>query len=148
MTRVPRVLPVLRVNNTLSLPLILREIDTSPAGTLVPLPQIENEFNEDVMGPIWEAVEPPEQFDYATAYEHMHSEQPTSHIRATEEITSQEYDTWPSGTWVSVPQRENGFGEDVMGPISEVMELQAQFDYASGFEHMHYERPLFQFVMA
>ena len=52
MTRVPRVLPVLRVNNTLSLPLILREIDTSPAGTLVPLPQIENEFNEDVMGPI------------------------------------------------------------------------------------------------
>ena len=52
MTRVPRVSPILRVNHTLSLSLILREIDTWPAGTLVPVPQIENEFNEDVMGPI------------------------------------------------------------------------------------------------
>ena len=51
--------------------------------------------------------------------------------------------TWSAGTWVHIPQEENQFN-DVMGPTSEVLEPPAQFEYDRGYEHMHYEQPMFQ----
>jgi len=66
------------------------ENDTWPAATWVPIPQIENEFNEDVMGPTLEVVEPPVQFYYAIGFVQMGYEQPTSQILPTEEIMAHE----------------------------------------------------------
>jgi len=40
-------------------PIVSDENDTWPAGTWVPIPQMENEFNEDVMGQTSEVVGPP-----------------------------------------------------------------------------------------
>jgi len=55
-----------------------------------------------------------------------------------------EYDTWPSATWVPIPQRENQFNEDVMGPTSEVVEPPAQFDYSVSYVQMGYDQPTSQ----
>jgi len=68
------------------------------------------------------------------SYVQMGYEQPTSRILPTKEIMSHEYDTWPAATWVPIPQRENQFNEDVMGPTSEVVEPPSQFEYSGGYE--------------
>jgi len=107
----------------------------------------ENQFNEDVMGPTSEVVEPPAQFDYSMSYVQMGYEQPTSQVLPTEEIVAHEYDTWPAATWVPIPQRDNQFNEYVMGPTSEVVETPAQFEYSGGYGLMEYEQPMFQFQM-
>jgi len=116
------------------------EYDTWPAGSWVLIPQTENQFNEDVMGPTSEVVEPPGQFEYAMSYVQMDYEQPTSQILPTEEIMSHEYDTWPAGTCVPIPQTENKFNEDILGPTSEVLEPQAQFEYAMSYVQLGYEQ--------
>jgi hypothetical protein len=118
------------------------EYDTWPAGTWVPIPQTENEFNENVVGPTPEVVEQPTQFEYGRSYE-----QSTSHIVSTEEITSPEYDTCPAGTWVPIPQTENEFNENVVGPRPEVVEQPTQFDYGRNYGCMYYEQPTFQVLM-
>jgi len=65
--------------------------DIWPAGSWVPIPQTENQFNEDVIGPTSEMVEPPAQFEYVMSYVQMGYEQPTSQILTTEEVMSHEY---------------------------------------------------------
>jgi hypothetical protein len=70
------------------------ESDTWPAGTWVPLPHTDNEFNEDVVGPTSEVVEQLAQFEYAKGYGQMDYEQLMFHFLLIEEITSLEYDTW------------------------------------------------------
>jgi len=67
----------------------------------------ENQFNEDVMGPTPEVVEPPPQFEYARGYGQMGYEQSTSQILPTEQIMSAENDTWPAATWVPKSQTGN-----------------------------------------
>ena len=62
----------------------------------------------------------------------MGCEQPTSQILPTEQIMSDENDTWPAATWVPKSQTENHFNEDVMGLTSEVVETPAQFEYSGG----------------
>ena len=69
----------------------------------------ENQFNEDVMGPTPEVVETPAQFEYARGYGQMGYEQSTSQILPTEQIMSDENDTWPAATWVPKSQTENHF---------------------------------------
>jgi hypothetical protein len=85
------------------------EYDTWPAGTRVPIPQAENQFNEDIMGARSEVVEPPTQFEYTRGYGQMDYEQPIFQVLPIEEIMSHEYDTWPAGT-----RAENQFNEDIM----------------------------------
>jgi len=101
----------------------------------------EKQFNEDVMGQISEVVEPPAQFEHARGYGQMGYKQHKYQVLPTEEIVAHEYDTWPAATWVPIPQRENQFNEDVMGPISEVVEPPAQFDYSMSYVQMGYEQP-------
>ena len=81
------------------------------------------------MGPTSEVVQPPPEFEYARDHGQMGYEQPTSQILPTKEIMSHEYDTWSAATQFPIPQTENQFNEDVMGPTSEVVEPPAQFDY-------------------
>ena len=100
----------------------------------------ENQFDEDIMGPTSEVVETPTQFEYASGYGQMGYEQPTSHIFPTEEIMSDEYDTWPAATWVPIPQIENESNEDVMGPTSGVLEPPAHFTYSMSYVQMGYEQ--------
>jgi len=61
------------------------------------------------------SVVPPASFTF--------TEQPTSHVLPTKEITSHESDTWPAGTSVPVPQTEDEFNEDVVGSTPEVVVL-------------------------
>jgi len=123
------------------------ENDTWPAATWVPKSQTENQFNEDVIGPTSEVMELPAQFDYSMSYVQMGYEQPTSQVLPTEGIMAHEYDTWPAATWFPIPQRDNQFNEDVMGPTSEVVETPAQFEYSGGYGEMEYEQPMFQYQM-
>jgi hypothetical protein len=108
----------------------------------VPIPQTENEFNENVMGPTAEVVELPTQFEYSRSYEES-----TSQIVSTEEIRSLEYDTRPAGTGVPIPQTENEFNENVVGPTPEMVELRTHFEYSRSYGHMYYEQPTFQVLM-
>ena len=117
------------------------EYDTWPAGTRVPIPQAENQFNQDIMGPTSEVVEAPTQFEYARGYGQMDYEQPIFQVLPIEEIMSHEYDTWPAGT-----RAENQFNEDIIGP--EVVEPPTQFEYARGYGQMDYEQSMFQDLMA
>ena len=89
----------------------------------MPIPQAENQFNQDIMGPTSEVVEAPTQFEYARGYGQMDYEQPIFQVLPIEEIMSHEYDTWPAGT-----RAENQFNEDIIGP--EVVEPPTQFEYA------------------
>ena len=102
------------------------EYDTWPEGSWVPILKTENQFNENVMGPTSEVVEPPAQFQYAGGYGQTDYEQPMFQVLLTEDIMSHEYDTWPASIFVPIPKRENQFNEDIMGPISEVVESLAQ----------------------
>jgi hypothetical protein len=119
------------------------EYDTWPADTWVPIPQTENQFNEDIMGPTTEVVEPPAQFQYARGYGQMDYEQPMFQVLPTEEIMSHEYNTWSPGTLVPIPQAENQFN-GVKVSTSEVLEPPAQFEYAGGCGQMDCEQPMFQ----
>jgi hypothetical protein len=92
------------------------ECDAWPSDTCVPIPQTENQFNEDIMGQTSEVMEPPAQFEYAGGYGQLDYEQPTSQILPTEEIMSHECDTWPADTCVPKPQTENQFNEDIVEP--------------------------------
>jgi hypothetical protein len=57
------------------------------------------------------------------SYVQMGYEQPTSQILPKQEIMSHEYDSWPAGgVWVPIPQTENQFDKNVMGPTSEMVE--------------------------
>jgi len=111
--------------------------DTWPAGTWVPIPQTDNQYNEDAMVPTSEVVEPPAQYEYTSGYEHMDCEQPMFHVLPTEEIMSYECDTWPAGTRMPIPQAETRFNEDIMGPSP-------QFELTRGYEYMDYEQPMLQ----
>ena len=91
------------------------------------------------MGPTSEVVEPPAQIEYARGYGQIGYEKPTSQILPTEEIMSHEYDTCAAVTWVPIPQTENEFNENVMGPTSEVVEPPAQFAYDMRYVQMGYE---------
>jgi len=124
------------------------EYDTWPAAAWVPIPQTENQFNEDIIGPTSKVVKPSAQFEYARGYGQTGYEQPTSEFLPTEQIMSDENLTWPAATWFPIPQTENQFNEDVMGPTSEVVETPAQFEYSGGYGQMEYEQPMFQFLMA
>ena len=104
----------------------------------------ENQFNEYVMGPIPEVVEPPALFEYARDYGQMGCEQPTSQILPTEQIMSDENDTWPAATYVPKSRTENHFNE---GLTSEVAETPAQFEYSGGYGQIEYEEPMFKFQM-
>jgi hypothetical protein len=77
----------------------------------------ENQFNEDVVGLTLEAVEPPAKFEHAMGCGQMDYEQTMFQVLPTEEIMSHGYDTFPAGTLVPIPQTENKFNEDIMGPI-------------------------------
>ena len=91
--------------------------DIWPAGTWVPIPQTENQFNEDIMGPTSEVVEPPAQFEYARGYGKMHYEQPMFQVLMAEEIITYDYGTWPAGTWVPTFHRDNPFCGDSVGQM-------------------------------
>jgi hypothetical protein len=110
----------------------------------VPIPQLENQFHEDIIGPTSEVVEPPLQIEYTRGYGQMDYEQPMFQVLPTEEIMSYEYDTWPAGTWVPIPQTENQFHEDVIGPTSVVLEPRPQFEYTRGYGHTEHEQHMFQ----
>jgi hypothetical protein len=58
-----------------------------------------------------------------------------------------EYDTWPAGTWVPIPQTGEEYNQDMLGRTSEVMEPPAQFEYAMGYVQMGYEQPMSQFLL-
>ena len=121
------------------------EYDTWQAATWVPIPQVENEFTNDVLGPTSEVVETPAQFEYDISYVQMGYEQPTFQIFPTGEIISYEYDTWAAATWVPIPQIENEFNEYILGPTSEVVETPAQFEYDISYVQLGYEEPTSQF---
>jgi hypothetical protein len=122
------------------------EYNTWSAGTRVPIPHAENQFNEDIIWPTSEVLEPTAQFEYARGYGHMDYEQPMFQFLPMEEIMSHESNTWSAGTWVPIPQAENQFNEDVIWTTSEVLKPPAQFEYARGYGHMDYEQPMFQFL--
>ncbi len=118
------------------------EYDTCPAGTWVPIPQTENQFHEDIIGPATEVVESPPKFQYARGYGQIGYDQPMLQVLPTEEIMSYEYYTWPAGTSVLIPQTENQCNEDFLRPTSEVVEPPAKFEYASD-----YEQPIFRVLV-
>ena len=120
------------------------EYDTWQAATWVPIPQVENEFTNDILGPTSEVVEPSAQFEYASGCGQMGYEQPTSQIQPTKDIMSDKYDTWRAATWVPIPQIENEFNGDVLGPTSEVVETPAQFEYDISYVQLGYEEPTSQ----
>jgi hypothetical protein len=76
-----------------------------------------------------EVVEPPTKYEYARCYGQMDYEQSMFQVLPTEEIMSHEYDTWPAGTRVPIPQTEYQFN-DIMEPTSELVEPPTQFEYA------------------
>jgi hypothetical protein len=81
---------------------------------------------------------------YARGYGQMDYEQPIFQVLPTEKIMSHEYDTWPVGTRVSIPQAEHQFNQKIMGPTSEVVEPPTQFEYARCYAQMDYEQPMVQ----
>jgi hypothetical protein len=73
---------------------------------MVPIPQAEKQFNENIMEPTTEVVEPSTQFEYARGYGQMDYEQSMFQVLPTEEIMSRKYDTWPVSTRVPISQAE------------------------------------------
>jgi hypothetical protein len=104
----------------------------------------ESQFNEEVMEPTSEVVEPPARFEYTRAYRQMECEQPMFQFLPTEEM-SHEYETWPAGTWVPIPQRDSKY-EDIAESTSEVVEPPPQFDYSRDYGQVDYQQPMFQFL--
>jgi len=123
---------------------MLEDLRHTP-GVTQTMKNTENQFDEDVMGPTSEVVEPSAQFEYASGCGQMGYEQPTSQIQPTKDIMSDKYDTWRAATWVPIPQIENEFNGDVLGPTSEVVETPAQFEYDISYVQLGYEEPTSQF---
>ena len=105
----------------------------------------ESQFNEEVMEPTSEVVEPPARFEYTRAYRQMECEQPMFQFLPTEEM-SHEYETWPAGTWVPIPQRDSKYNEDIAESTSEVVEPPPQFDYSRDYGQVDYQQPMFEFL--
>jgi hypothetical protein len=74
--------------------------------------------------------------------------QPKFQVLPAKEFITQEYSTWPAGTWVTIKQAENLFNEDTMGQTGEVVEPPAEFEYATDYGQMAYEQPMLKFLPA
>jgi hypothetical protein len=98
--------------------IVTHDYGTWPAGTTLPIPQEENQFNLYIIGPISKLVEPPAQFEYSGGYGQMVYEQPMFQFLMAKEIITYGYDTWPVGTWVTTLHRDNPFCGDSVGQIA------------------------------